>query len=98
MSKGNTSATQLVAEQEALKQPVVADPDKGIPGEFVKDLVKLRLPATATALVGTVVGLADPVGLHLGPEAPALTGAVVIVGVIAYYVQSLRARAAAARP
>jgi hypothetical protein len=61
--------------------------------EFVKDVVKLRLPVTAAATVGTVVALADPIGLDLGPAAPILTGACVAVGTVAYYIDSLRKRA-----
>lgn len=66
-----------------------------IAGELIKDVVKLRLPVTATAVVATVVALADPFGLDLGPAAPILTGACVAVGTLAYYIDSLRKRAEA---
>lgn len=55
---------------------------------FLADLVKLRLPVTAGAVVATVVALAQPFGLNVGPAAPVLTGALIAVGTIAAYVQS----------
>jgi hypothetical protein len=55
---------------------------------FLADLVKLRLPVTASAVVATVVALASPFGLDVGPAGPILTAALVVVGTVAAYVQS----------
>ncbi len=55
---------------------------------FLDDLVKLRLPVTAGALVTTLLALAQPFGISLGGDATAkVTGALVAVGVVSQYVQ-----------
>ncbi|MDO8187205.1 hypothetical protein Q5424_09415 [Conexibacter sp. JD483] len=55
---------------------------------FLDDLVRLKLPVTAGAVVTTVLALAQPFGLTLGGDATAkVTGALVAVGVISQYVQ-----------
>lgn len=78
-----------------IKQPVIADPRKNVLGEFLKDLVKLRLPVTAGSVVATVVGVLGVAGVvHLPEGATAIaSGALVGIGTVAYYVQSLIARA-----
>lgn len=61
--------------------------------EFLKDLVKLKLPVTAASVVATAVALLDPFGIDIGTATPVLTGACVAVGTVAFYVDSLRKRA-----
>lgn len=56
---------------------------------LLADLVGLRLPVTAAALVALVVSLAGPFGVNLGgATTEKLTAALVAVGVVAAYVQS----------
>lgn len=55
---------------------------------FLADLVKLRLPVTAGAVVATGVSIAEPFGLDVGPWTGRITAALVGVGVIAEYVKS----------
>jgi uncharacterized membrane protein len=55
---------------------------------FLDDLVRLKLPVTAGALVTSLLALAQPFGLTLGGDATAkVTGALVVVGVVSQYVQ-----------
>lgn len=55
---------------------------------LLDDLVKLKLPVTAAALVATVLALAEPFGITLGGDTTAkVTGALVAVGVVAEYVK-----------
>lgn len=56
---------------------------------LVNDLVKLRLPVTAAALVATVTSLVEPFGVTLGGDTTTkVTAAIVAVGVVAEYVKS----------
>lgn len=56
---------------------------------FLDDLVRLRLPVTAGAVLATVLALVEPFGIALGGDTTAkVTTALVAVGVIAQYVQS----------
>lgn len=48
--------------------------------KFVRELVKLRRPVTAGAVVATAIALVSPFGLDVGPHGPAVTGALVAVG------------------
>lgn len=60
---------------------------------FIKDVATLKLPVTAAAVVATVLALVDPLGLNLGQDAVAkVTAALVLVGVIAQYVDSRSSR------
>ena len=53
------------------------------------DLVKLRLPVTAAAVVATVLALVEPFGVSLGGDATAkITAGLVAIGVIAEFVAS----------
>lgn len=55
---------------------------------LLDDLVKLKLPVTAGAVLATVLALAQPFGLSLGGDATAkVTGALVAIGVVSQYVQ-----------
>lgn len=55
---------------------------------FIKDLVALRKPVTAASVVALVVELVSPFGLDVGPWGPRVTGALVVVGTVAAYVES----------
>ena len=55
---------------------------------LLADLVKLRLPVTASALVATGVAVVAPWGVDLGPWTGRVTAALVAVGVIAEYIKS----------
>jgi hypothetical protein len=56
---------------------------------LVRDLVALRLPVTAAAVVATVASLVEPFGVNLGGDTTAkVTAALVAVGVVAEYVKS----------
>ena len=57
--------------------------------KFLADLVSLRQPVTAAAVVATGIAIVKPFGLDVGPDAPVLTGTLVAVGVLAAYVRSL---------
>jgi hypothetical protein len=60
---------------------------------FIKDVATLKLPVTAAAVVATVLSLLDPLGLNLGKDAvPKVTAALVLVGVIAQYIDSRSSR------
>jgi len=60
---------------------------------FVKDVATLKLPVTAAAVVATVLALVDPLGVNLGSDAvPKVTAALVLVGVIAQYIDSRSSR------
>lgn len=60
---------------------------------FVKDVATLKLPVTAAAVVATVLALVDPLGVDLGSDAvPKVTAALVLVGVIAQYIDSRSSR------
>ena len=55
---------------------------------FLDDLVRLKLPVTAGAVLATALALAEPFGLSLGGDATArLTAALVAVGVVSQYLQ-----------
>lgn len=55
---------------------------------LLDDLVRLRLPVTAGAVLATVVAIVEPFGVSLGGEATEkITAALVAVGVIAAYLQ-----------
>lgn len=55
---------------------------------FLDDLVRLKLPVTAGAVLATALALLQPFGIDLGGDATAkLTAALVAVGVISQYVQ-----------
>lgn len=55
---------------------------------FLDDLVRLKLPVTAGALVTSLLASAQPLGLTLGGDATVkVTGALVVVGVVSQYVQ-----------
>lgn len=57
---------------------------------FLDDLVHLKLPVTAAAVLATALALIEPFGVSLGGETTAkITGALVALGVIAQYVQEL---------
>lgn len=63
--------------------------------EFLADIVKLRRPVTAAAVVATLVALASPFGINVGPQGPELTGVLVAVGTLAAYLERLRKRSVA---
>lgn len=55
---------------------------------FLDDLVRLKLPVTAGAVLATALALAEPLGLSLGGDATAkLTAALAAVGVVSQYLQ-----------
>ncbi|MDW5597669.1 hypothetical protein VSS74_25180 [Conexibacter stalactiti] len=55
---------------------------------FLDDLVRLKLPVTAGAVLATVLALLQPFGIDLGGDATAkLTAALVAVGVLSQYLQ-----------
>lgn len=55
---------------------------------FLDDLVRLKLPVTAGAVLATALALVQPFGIALGGDATAkLTGALVAVGVVSQYLQ-----------
>ena len=49
----------------------------------IHDLVKLRLPITAAAMVTTLVGLLQPFGIDLSHQSTRLAAAFALIGVIA---------------
>lgn len=51
-----------------------------------KDIVKLRAPVTAAALVATVAGIVEPFGLNISEQTTAITGGLVGVGVVWAYI------------
>ena len=59
-------------------------------GTFVKnlskDIVKLRAPVTAAALVATIAGIAEPFGLDISEQTTAITGGLVGIGVVWAYI------------
>lgn len=56
---------------------------------LVRDLVALRLPVTAAAVVATVAALIEPFGVNLGGDTTAkVTAALVTIGVVAEYIKS----------
>ncbi len=56
---------------------------------LLSDLVKLKLPVTAAAVLATFVALAEPFGIALGGDTTAkVTAALIAIGVIAAYIQS----------
>jgi len=60
---------------------------------FIKDVATLKLPVTAAAVLATVLALLDPLGVNLGQDAVAkVTAAIVLVGVIAQYIDSRASR------
>lgn len=60
---------------------------------FIKDVATLKLPVTAAAVLATVLALLDPLGVNLGQDAvPKVTAAIVLVGVIAQYIDSRASR------
>ncbi len=65
---------------------------------LIRDLISLRLPVTAGAVVATVLALVEPFGVQLGGETTAaITGALVAIGVVAEYLAS-RSGFSLARP
>lgn len=55
---------------------------------LLADLVRLKLPVTAAAVLATGAALVEPFGLQLGGDTTAkITAALVAVGVLAAYVQ-----------
>ncbi|ADB50161.1 hypothetical protein [Conexibacter woesei] len=67
---------------------------------FLEDLVKLRLPVTAGAVLATALALVQPFGIGLGGDTTAkVTAALVALGVVAQYLQDkLRAPQRGGRP
>jgi hypothetical protein len=60
---------------------------------FIRDVATLKLPVTAAAVLATALALVDPLGLNLGKDAVAkVTAALVLVGVIAQYIDSRASR------
>jgi len=60
---------------------------------FIKDVATLKLPVTAAAVLATVLALLDPLGVNLGSDAvPKVTAAIVLVGVVAQYIDSRASR------
>lgn len=60
---------------------------------FIKDVATLKLPVTAAAVLATVLALLDPLGVNLGADAvPKVTAAIVLVGVVAQYIDSRASR------
>jgi hypothetical protein len=56
---------------------------------LIRDLVTLRLPVTAGAVVATVLALVEPFGVNLGGDTTAkITAALVAVGVIVEYIDT----------
>lgn len=56
---------------------------------LLRDLVALRLPVTAAAVVATVAAIVEPFGVNLGGDTTAkVTAALVAVGVIAEYIKT----------
>lgn len=55
---------------------------------LLRDLVKLRLPVTASALVATGVAVIEPWGIDPGPWTGRITAALVGVGIVAEYVRT----------
>jgi uncharacterized protein YlxW (UPF0749 family) len=57
-------------------------------GAFLDDLVRLKLPVTAGAVLATALALVEPFGISVGGDATArLTAALVAVGVVSQYLQ-----------
>jgi hypothetical protein len=55
---------------------------------FLDDLVRLKLPVTAAAVLATALALVQPFGITLGGDATAkLTAALVAVGIVSQYLQ-----------
>jgi hypothetical protein len=66
---------------------------------LLTDLVKLRLPVTAAAVVATVLALVEPFGVSLGGDTTAkITAALVAIGVIAEFISTRIASYEPARP
>lgn len=59
---------------------------------LLRDLVTLRKPVTAGAVVALAVQVVSPFGLDVGPWGARLTAVLVGVGVVAAYVERLRGR------
>ena len=53
---------------------------------FIRDVATLKLPVTAAAVLATVLALLDPLAV------PKVTAAIVLVGVVAQYIDSRSSR------